>query len=319
MGLLRGERMCRDSVRFPMAWRSSIALSDIKSIGDKMVNEAHLSYLRNANNLGQPQGGLGVSPADQGFAAVSQGGFLPQLPAQEGVVSVNFNNYTIGASPFTVLQINNTYEASETFSRVVGNHTIKVGADAHKDHVKQVVNLQSNGQFNFYGNQTGYDFADFLLGVPSQFVQGYTPPFGDDSSYVGLFAQDSWKARPNVVVNYGLRWEYMRPWSEQHGQTAALIPGDNSEKFPGAPQGLVFPGDPGIPSTVATTPLNDFSPRIGVAYSPSAQRCGLSSTIRGAGKLKYSRWLRALLYRHRRCYAVVCHRRLSLGAHLCEH
>ena len=70
-------------------------------------------------------------------------------------------------------------------------------------------------------------------------------------------------------MNYGLRWEYMRPWSEQHGQTAALIPGDNSEKFPGAPQGLVFPGDPGIPSTVATTPLNDFSPRIGVAYSPS--------------------------------------------------
>ena len=246
-----------------------IALSDVKSIGDKMVNETRLSYLRNANDLGQPHGGLGVSPADQGFAAVSQGGFLPQLPTQEGVVSVNFNNYTIGASPFTVLQINNTYQASETFSRVVGNHTIKVGADAHKDHVKQVVNLQSNGQFNFYGNQTGYDFADFLLGVPSQFVQGYTPPFGDDSSYAGLFAQDSWKARPNLVVNYGLRWEYMRPWSEQHGQTAALIPGDNSEKFPGAPQGLVFPGDPGIPSTVATTPLNDFSPRIGVAYSPS--------------------------------------------------
>jgi Carboxypeptidase regulatory-like domain len=261
-----------------------IALSDIKSIGDKMVNEAHLSYLRNANDLGQPHGGLGVSPTEQGFASASQGGFLPQLPAQEGVVSVNFNNYTIGTSPFTVLQINNTYEVSDTFSRVVGNHTVKVGADAHKDHVKQVVNLQSNGQFNFYGNQTGDDFADFLLGVPSQFVQGYTPPFGDDSSYVGLFAQDSWKARPNVVVNYGLRWEYMRPWSEQHGQTAALIPGENSEKFPGAPEGLVFPGDPGVPSTVARTPMNDFSPRIGVAYSPNANGTVFHRLLGDSGK-----------------------------------
>ena len=260
-----------------------VALSDIKSIGDKMVNEAHLSYLRNANNLGQPQGGLGVSTADQGFATASQGGFLPQLPAQAGVVPVNFNNYTIGVSPFTVLQINNTYEASDTFSRVVGNHTIKVGADAHKDHVKQVVNLQSNGQFNFYGTQTGSDFADFLLGVPSQFVQGYTPPFGDDSGYVGLFAQDSWKARPNVVINYGLRWEYMRPWSEQHGQMATLIPGANSEKFPGAPQGLVFPGDPGVPSTVAHTPLNDFSPRLGVAYSPNANGTVFHRLLGGPG------------------------------------
>ena len=260
-----------------------IALSDIKQFGDKMVNEAHLSYLRNSNNLGQPSGGLGVTPAEQGFASVPQGGFLPQLPAQEGVVSVNFNNYTIGASPFALLQVNNTYEISDTFSRVLGNHTFKFGADAHKDHVKQVINLQSNGQFNFYGDQTGYDFADFLLGVPSQFIQGFTPPFGDDSKYVGLFAQDSWKARHDLVINYGLRWEYVRPWSEQHGQTSALIPGENSATFPGAPEGLVFPGDPEVPSTIAPTPLNDFSPRVGVAYSPNSDAPILRTLLGGQG------------------------------------
>jgi hypothetical protein len=261
-----------------------IALSDVKSFGDKMVNETHLSYLRNANNLGQPQGGLGVTSADQGFVSASQGGFLPQAAAQEGVVSVNFNNYTIGASPFTIFQIDNTYEASDTFSRVLGTHTIKMGVDAHRDHVKQVINLQSNGQFNFYGGQTGSDFADFLLGVPSQFVQGFTPPFGDDSRYVGLFAQDSWKARSNLVINYGLRWEYIRPWSEQHGQTAALIRGENSQTFPGSPTGLVFPGDPGVPSTIAATPLNDFSPRIGLAYSPDASSGILHALLGGAGR-----------------------------------
>jgi hypothetical protein len=75
----------------------------------------------------------------------------------------------------------------------------------------------------------------------------------------------------------------MRPWSEQHGQTAALIPGANSEKFPGAPTGLVFPGDPGVPSTVAQTPLNDFSPRIGVAYSPNANGTVFHRLLGGPG------------------------------------
>ena len=248
-----------------------VVLSDVKSFGDKTVSETRLSYLRNANNLGHPQGGLSPTTAEQGFLPASNGGFLTLIPEQQGVVSVNFNNYTIGASPFVLDQVSNSYQGSETFSHTIGNHTIKTGADIHYDHVKQVINLQSNGQFNFYGNQTGSDFADFLLGVPSQFVQGFTPPFGDDSHYIGLFAQDSWKATPHLVLNYGLRWEYIRPWSEQHGQSAELIPGQNSEKFPGAPTGLVFAGDPGVPSTLAPTPLNDFSPRIGLAYSPDTE------------------------------------------------
>lgn len=245
-------------------------LSDIKSFGDNTVTEARLSYLRNANDLGQPQGGLGVTPAQEGFVSAAQGGFLPQAPAQEGVVAVNFNNYTIGSSPFTLDQVDNTYQAYWAITHTTGAHTLKAGVEAHVDRVKQVINLQSNGQFNFYGNQTGSDFADFLLGVPSQYVQGFTPPFHDDSRYIGMFAQDSWKATTHLVLNYGLRWEYIRPWSEENLQSAELIPGENSVKFPGAPTGLVFAGDPGVPSTLAPTPLNDFSPRAGLAYSLGA-------------------------------------------------
>jgi len=260
-----------------------LVLSDIKPFGDKTVSETRISYLRNANDLGQPQGGLGVSTSEEGFVSAAQGGFLPQSPAQEGVVSVNFNNYTIGASPFTLNQVDNTIEGSETVSHTVGPYTLKAGADAHIDHVKQVINLQSNGQFNFYGNQTGSDFTDFLLGVPSQFVQGFTPPFHDASRYIGVFAEDSWKASSRLVLNYGLRWEYVRPWSEQNGQSAELIPGANSEKFPGAPTGLVFASDPSVPSTLAPTPLNDFSPRVGLAYSPSAQSGLLHLLFGGSG------------------------------------
>ena len=275
-----------------------LALSDIKPFGDKTVLETRLSYLRNANNLGQPQGGLGINTASQGFLPASQGGFLPQSPQQAGVASVNFNNYTIGASPFTLDQVSNTYQTSATVSHTVAEHTVKMGVDMHFDHVKQLINLQSNGQFNFYGDQTGSDFADFLLGVPSQFVQGFTPPFGDDSRYVGLFAQDSWKAMHHLVLNYGLRWEYIRPWSEQHLQSAELIPGETSQKFPGAPQGLVFAGDPGVPSTLAPTPLNDFSPRIGLAYSPDASSGPVHRLFGGPGtssiRAGYGRYFTAI-------------------------
>jgi len=247
-----------------------LVVSDTKPFGDRTVVEGRISYLRNANDLGQPQGGLGVAPSEEGFVSAGQGGFLPQSPAQEGVISANFNNYTIGSSPFTLNQVDNTYQASDAVSRTIGMHTLKAGVDAHIDHVKQIINLQSNGQFNFYGDQTGSDFADFLLGVPSQFVQGFTPPFHDDSRYIGLYTQDSWKATLHLVLNYGIRWEYIRSWSEENGQSAELIPGANSEKFPGAPTGLDFAGDPGVPSTLAPTPLDDFSPRVGLAYSLGA-------------------------------------------------
>ncbi len=114
-------------------------------------------------------------------------------------------------------------------------------------------------------------------------MQGFTPPFHDDSRYIGLFAQDSWKATSQLVVNYGIRWEYVRPWSEQNGQSAELTPEANSEKFPGAPTGLVFAGDPGVPSTLAPTPLNDFSPRVGLAYSPGAPSGPLHLLFGSAG------------------------------------
>ncbi len=96
-----------------------LALSDTKPLGTKTVVEGRISYLRNANDLGQPQGGLDVSPSEEGFVSAAQGGFLPQSPTQEGVASVNFNNYTIGSSPYTLSQVNNTYQASGAVSRTV--------------------------------------------------------------------------------------------------------------------------------------------------------------------------------------------------------
>lgn len=256
-----------------------INLSDTKSFGNTMVNEARISYMRNTNNLGQAQGGVGVSLADQGIQ-----GIIPGFSKFQGVENLVFNNFSVGATPFALLQVNQLFQVADTFTRISGPHTIKFGGEGHVEHVKQDVNLLANGQFLFSGSSTGSDFADFLLGIPSLYSQQSTPQFTEKTKYAGLFGQDSWRLRPNLTLNFGLRWEYIEPWSEEHDQISTLILGQQSLKFPGAPLGYVFPGDPGIPGTIAYTPWNDFSPRLGLAYSPNFASGLLGKITGGPGK-----------------------------------
>src|SRR5207237_5656359 len=136
--------------------------------------------------------------------------------------------------------------------------------------VEQLDNVL-NGNFVFNGSETGVDFADFLIGAPTNYVQGQATPSNGRSKYFGVYGQDSWRARSNLTLNYGLRWDVSTPWSEQHNQIETIVPGLQSRVFPGSPKGWVFPGDPGIPSTLAPTSYNNFGPRLGVAYSPDAK------------------------------------------------
>ena len=261
-------------------------LSHTLSLGSTAVNEFRLSYMRIYNQLGVPQGGVGVSLAQQGFSTGPEG-IQPGFPQYEGVANLIFNNFTVGANPFELIQVNNTYSVNDNFSKVMGPHTVKMGGQYTQFHVKELPDLVANGQFTFAGagsQSTGNGFADFLLGLPDQYSQQSSPAFYELSAVGGLFIQDSWQVRPNLTINYGLRWDYIRPWSEEHNQATTLIEGENSQTFPGAPTGYVVPGDPGVPSTIAPTPLNDFSPRFGIAYSPSAKDGWLERLTGGPGK-----------------------------------
>ena len=63
------------------------------------------------------------------------------------------------------------------------------------------------------------------------------------------------------------------------------MPGQQSVAFPGAPAGILYPGDPGVPRTLAPPGNLDFAPRIGLAYSPSSSGDGvLSKILGGPGK-----------------------------------
>jgi len=259
-----------------------ISLGDAKTISPTTVNEFHFSYLRNANDLGKPVGGVGVSLASQGFE-VGQGtpGIVALSPKTEGVESVGFNSFTFGTNTNELHQIGNTFQWLDNFSKVIGTHTLKFGGEFHYDQLNVNAVAQFNGSFLFFGTETGSDFADFLLGVPSQYNQSQLQAFYGRNKYLGLYAQDAWRLTRSLTLNYGLRWDRIEPWYEKYNQIATFVPGQQSVVFPGAPAGIVYPTDPGVPRTLAPPGNRDFAPRIGLAYSPSASGDGLLAKLLG--------------------------------------
>jgi hypothetical protein len=246
-----------------------LSLGDTKAFSSTAVNEFHFSFMRDSTDLGQPVGGVGVSLASQGFVVgPNTPGIVPLSPKTEGVENIDFNNFSIGTNTNELKQVNNTFQWRDNFSKVIGTHTVVVGGEFHDDQVNVNPIAQLNGNFQFYGSETGVDFADFLLGVPTQYNQSQLQTFYDRNKYVGLFAQDSWRVTKNLTLNYGLRWDRIEPWSEKYNQLATFAPGQQSVVFPGAPAGILFPGDRGVPSTIGPAGNKDFAPRIGLAYSP---------------------------------------------------
>jgi hypothetical protein len=259
-----------------------LSLGDTKTLSSTAVNEFHFSFMRDTTDLGQPVGGVGVSLASQGFVTgTNTSGIVPLSPQTEGVENINFNNFSIGTNTNELKQVNNTFQWRDNFSKVIGTHTLLVGGEVHADQVNVNPIAQLNGNFQFYGSETGVDFADFLLGLPTQYNQSQLQAFYDRNKYVGLFAQDSWRVRKNLTLNYGLRWDRIEPWSEKYNQLATFVPGQQSVVFPGAPAGILFPGDPGVSPTIAPAGNKDFAPRIGLAYSPDSDKDSVLGKIFG--------------------------------------
>jgi hypothetical protein len=265
--------------------RAELAVfGDTKTIGSSAVNEFRLSYTRDANDLGKPEGGLGVSTASQGFVTgAGTLGIVPLAPQSQGVENIIFNNFTIGSDPDRFYQINNNFELSDNFSKVLGNHTFKAGAELSYYQINTYPFADLNGSFNFYGTETGLDFADFLLGIASQYTQNDLRPFYGRNKYAGLFAQDSWRVARSLTLNYGLRWDRIEPWYEKYNNNITFVPGEQSVVFPTAPTGIVYPGDPGISRTLAPAGNRDFAPRLGLAYSPDGK-----TSVRAGFGLFYS-------------------------------
>ncbi len=261
-------------------------ISNTKTFGPTAVNQFRASFFRVATVTDKPQTSF-AQLSDLGFVTgVGTLGINPSGPAgfPQTVPPEYFNNFSIGVNTLTTFQPNNTFHFSDSFSKVWGTHTLKFGGEFRYLQINERNTCAPNGDFTFNGSETGSDFADFLIGAPVNYNQCSQQFLDSRTRYGGAYIQDTYKWKPNVTLNLGLRWEVSMPWYDTQGKIETIVPGLQSTQFPTAPKGWVVPGDPGIPSTLAPTRYNNFGPRLGIAYSPGFSDGLLGKIFGGPGK-----------------------------------
>ena len=263
-------------------------MSNTKNLGATAVNEARLTVFRNVVHKDNPAGSF-ASLSSLGFDNNNGLGIIPSTTPgyPQYVPQIIFSNFSIGVPSLNTFQPNTTYMVSDGFSKSLGRHTLKFGGEARYLQVNERNYANPNGGFVFDGSITGVDFADYLLGAASG-CSGYTQAalqlLDSRTKYGGAYAQDSWKVKPNLTLNLGLRWEVSTPWYDTQGKIQSIIPGEQSVLFPLSPKGFVYPGDPGVPKTLTPTRYNNFGPRAGLAYSPGFSDGVLGKIFGGPGK-----------------------------------
>lgn len=206
---------------------------------------------------------------------------VSQNPFDWGLPNLSFTNFAGLKDVNPQLLRNQTLSLSDSLIWSRGKHTLRMGGDFRRIEINTESDSNARGSFIFTGlntsemaggtpvQGTGFDFADFLLGMPQQ----TSVQFGTSSYYFrgnswDLFGQDEWRIRGNLTLNLGLRYEYVSPFSEKHGHIVNL---DVSPGFTAAVP--VLPGQAGLysgvfPSTLVNPDRNNFAPRIGIAWQP---------------------------------------------------
>ncbi len=181
------------------------------------------------------------------------------------------SNLNLGFDPQgSTSEINNTYAFYDNLSWTKGSHNWKFGFYFSPYQNNTVYDFYANGDYFFYGPSTGVgsgvDLADFLMGLPDEYFQFGKAPSNIRSHQYSAFGQDAWKVSKRLTLTLGLRYEYAEPKFDTQGRSFSFIPGLQSQRFVNAPNGLVFPGDPGAPKGANFPDKNDWAPRFGFAY-----------------------------------------------------
>jgi hypothetical protein len=143
---------------------------------------------------------------------------------------------------------------------------------------------------------TGLALASFMMGYQHSFSQTSGDWSDSHESPMGISANDKWKVSNRLTLNLGLRWEPQQVMKEVWGRIEQFRPdayaaGVRSTVIPSAPAGLFFIGDSynniTVPDTGQTGDMNNFAPRLGVAWDPTGT--GKMSVRAGGGLFYYSR------------------------------
>jgi hypothetical protein len=237
-------------------------------------NHDHVSTTNLYSNLTDVAG-----PGGAGIGGISNN------PFDWGLPGISFTSFGGLSDPTPRRELDQTYTISDTVSWNRGKHNWRFGGDYRR--ILQSFHSARNaeGSFVFTGfatssynstgtalKDTGYDFADFLLGFPQQTsLQFGATSYNFRANAYDFFAQDDWRFRSNLSFNLGLRYEYNGPYTEANDRIANL---DVAPGFTSA--AVVLPGHAGtfngmFPASLVRPDRNNFAPRIGIAWKPQKQ------------------------------------------------
>ena len=237
---------------------------------------------------------------DLGIAGVSQ------EPLNYGPPSISFTNFSSLSDGTPSLNRNQTFTASDTITYVVRRkHNLSFGYSVNRLHQDGENFQNARGSFSFSGlmtsemavqtgstgqetwgavKGTGYDFADFLLGLPQTASVRYSATTNYMESWsTSAYANDDFRAGAGLTLNFGLRYEYFAPYIEERGHLASLLV---NPQFTGVEVVTsATAGTFGLPGSIVRNQPHDFSPRLGLAWRPSQKH---GTIIRSGYSIFYS-------------------------------
>jgi trimeric autotransporter adhesin len=219
-------------------------------------------------------------------------------PFDWGLPGTSFNNFAGFNGPTPSRELDQTYAISDGVIWNRGKHNVRFGGDFRwiLQNFRSARNAEGSFVFTGFATaqylpgstqqvpNTGYDLADFLLGLPQQTsLQSGTSSYAFRSNYFDGYVQDDWRLLPNFSVNLGLRYEYSGPFTEAQNHIADL------DVAPGyTASALVLPGETGpysgyFPLSLVRADRNNFAPRIGLAW-----KLGKGTVVRAGYGLNYN-------------------------------
>ena len=168
-------------------------------------------------------------------------------------------------------RFHNNWHASEALTYITGDHTFKFGGEFRREGMNLIFPSDTAGSFTFNQSFTGDNFADFLLG----YLGSSGRKFGNSveherGNFFAFFWQDDWKVTPNLMLNYGVRYDVQLPLYEQ----------DNLWRQWDFENGrLVQLGVDTESNSAWDTDKNNLAPRLGLAWDVT----GDGTTVLRAG------------------------------------
>jgi len=235
-------------------------------------------FFANQQNVSAEAGILGNDQAPQFWGP-------PALAFSSGIYGLSDGSYQINH--------NNTNAAGDSLIWVRGTHNVTVGGDFRRLDFNQFAQQNARGSFTFTGTMTGlagsngqvasgtgFDLADFLLGLPDASSIAYSPSGADKyfrASWADTFVTDDWHMRGNFTVNFGVRWDFQAPVTELYNRLVSLEVGPDwttatpvcaTATLPGGAVSCTLADQVGLPDSLVRPDYHELQPRIGLAWRP---------------------------------------------------